>query len=197
MQAQESPKTGLGQQPTRTLSAYMNRQSPIVAVAIFTLTAAFPALSQHPFRNSLDAATDEEIPLGIEVTGNRTADILHLEVRVDIPPGSYVISALSPIDFKGKFQINWSDSTVAPASQLTESPFSVQFPEPFSGKQTPVLREPTTIRQAWKIPADADTLQGKVLMVLEPQCVLYALDFWVSSPPVEITNGWVHPENPD
>ena len=197
MKAQEFPKTGSRQQPIRSLSANMDRRSTFVAAAIFTLTAAFPALSQHPFGNSPDAATDEEIPLGIEVTGNRTADILHLEVRVDIPPGSYVISALSPIDFMGKFQINWTDSTVAPASQLSESPFSVQFPEPFSGKQTPVLREPTTIRQAWKIPTDADTLQGKVLMVLEPQCVLYALDFWVSAPPVEITNGVVHPENPD
>ena len=58
----------------------------------------------------------------IAVTGAVHGDTLALEVSVDIPKGAYVISALSKRDYKGKFQIHWSDSTVVPAGKLSENP---------------------------------------------------------------------------
>lgn len=100
-----------------------------------------------------------------------------LITEVDIPTGSYVISALSDRNYLGKFQVIWKDSTIRPAGALVEAPISMPGWEPFDKVYTPMMFENTEIRQEWALPKDTSAFEGQVFFVLEPQCVPYALDF--------------------
>ena len=100
-----------------------------------------------------------------------------LITEVDIPNGSYVISALSDRDYLGKFQVIWKDSTIRPAGALFENPISMPGWEPFDKVYTPMMFENTEVRQEWALPKDTSAFEGQVFFVLEPQCVPYALDF--------------------
>ncbi len=133
----------------------------------------------------------------IRVTGNIEQNLLQLAISVDVPEGSYVISALSDRDYLGKFQVHWTDSMVTPAGALVEDPVSMPGWEPWDKVYTPMLFESTTIRQAWTIPSQSDTLNGEVFFVLEPQCVPYALDFNVNLTTGTIQSGLIHPQYPD
>ena len=62
-----------------------------------------------------------------------------LITEVDIPNGSYVISALSDRDYLGKFQVIWKDSTIRPAGALFEDPISMPGWEPFENVYTPMM----------------------------------------------------------
>ena len=135
--------------------------------------------------------------LDIRVDGRVAGSLLNLQVNVDIPDGSYVISAMSDRDYLGKFQVSFSDSTVQPMGSLTESPVSIPGWEPWDQVYTPMLFSSTEIQQSWILPTGRDTLKGQVFFVLEPQCVPYALDFRVLPRQQQITSGLVHPEYPD
>lgn len=139
------------------------------------------------------------LPVGfdIRVAGDIVDRELDLAVSVDVPEGSYVISALSDRDYLGKFQVSFSDSTVQPMGSLTESPVSMPGWEPWDQVYTPMLFSSTEIQQSWILPTGRDTLKGQVFFVLEPQCVPYALDFRVLPRQQQITSGLVHPEYPD
>jgi len=114
-----------------------------------------------------------------------TAQIV-LVTEVDIPEGSYVISALSDRDYLGKFQVIWQDSAITPSGILEEFPRSKPGWEPFDKVYTPMLMASTTLRQGWSLPDGLGPHSGKVFFVLEPQCVAYALDFIVEKEP----DGW-------
>lgn len=124
-------------------------------------------------------------------------DTLVLDIAVDVPEGSYVISALSDRDYLGKFQLHWGDSLMVSLGQLTEDPPSRLGWEPWDKVHTPMLFSPTRIRQSWLLPEGADTLKGEVFFVLEPQCVPYALDVQVVRSSGQVTQGLVHPQYPD
>jgi len=151
-----------------------------------------------------DVCPPDELPgiplpdgFDIRVAGTVALQGLHLEVAVDVPEGSYVISALSDRDYLGKFQIGWSDSLVTATGNLVETPVSMPGWEPWDEVYTPMLFSPTVIRQSWALPPGADTLKGEIFFVLEPQCVPYAVDFTVVPATGEITSGLIHPQYPD
>jgi hypothetical protein len=129
----------------------------------------------------------------IRADGRVEGDTLLLDIAVDVPEGSYVISALSDRDYLGKFQLHWEDSTVMALGALTESPPSTPGWEPWDKVHTPMLFSPTRIRQSWILRKGLDTLKGEVSFVLEPQCVLYALDIQIVPSTGIITQGLVHP----
>ena len=133
----------------------------------------------------------------IRVAGTVNGEQVLLDIDVDIPNGSYVISALSDRDYLGKFQVNWTDSLIHPASDLVEVPVSTLGWEPWDQVYTPMLFHPTTIRQTWNVPNSNDTVSGQVFFVLEPQCVPYAVDFSVVMTTGSIMGGLVHPQYPD
>lgn len=147
----------------------------------------------------------DELPQGFDIRvfaegGNagETAQIT-LVTELDIPEGSYVISALTDRAYLGKFSVNWNDSSVSAHNLLTESPISMPGLEPFDQVYVPMLMEPTVLRQTWNLPNASDTYDGQVFLVLEPQCVPYALDFTVEkeSSGWACTYGEVHPEYPE
>jgi len=133
----------------------------------------------------------------IRVAGTVNGEQVLLDIDVDIPKGSYVISALSDRDYLGKFQVNWTDSLIHPASDLVEVPVSTPGWEPWDQVYTPMLFHPTTIRQTWNVPNSNDTVSGQVFFVLEPQCVPCAVDFSVVMTTGSIMGGLVHPQYPD
>lgn len=133
----------------------------------------------------------------IRVTGTTDSGLVHLAIDVDIPEGSYVISAMSDRDYLGKFQVNWTDSTIVPTSALVEDPVSMPGWEPWDQVYTPMLLEATAIRQTWAMPNTLDTAVGEVFFVLEPQCVPCAVDFQVIPASGDISSGIVHPRYPD
>ena len=139
------------------------------------------------------------LPVGfdIRVAGDIVDRELALAVSVDVPEGSYVISALSDRDYLGKFQVSWSDSSVQASGALIETPVSMPGWEPWDRVYTPMLFSPTVLRQTWRFPTQLDTLKGQVFFVLEPQCVPYALDFKVATATGAFTSGWVHPQYPE
>ena len=139
------------------------------------------------------------LPVGfdIRVAGDIVDRELALAVSVDVPAGSYVISALSDRDYLGKFQVSWSDSSVQASGALMETPVSMPGWEPWDRVYTPMLFSPTVLRQTWRFPTELDTLKGQVFFVLEPQCVPYALDFVVATATGAITSGGVHPHYPE
>jgi hypothetical protein len=122
-----------------------------------------------------------------------------LTTEVDIPEGSYVISALSDRDFLGKFQVHWTDSLIQATGTLTEAPLSMTGWEPFGRVFTPTLNTNTVIRQVWETPGGTGPFEGEVFFVLEPQCVPYALKFSVEKEPMgwSTTYGEVAPSYPD
>ena len=139
------------------------------------------------------------LPKGFDIRVAGTVDRgqIGLDIEVDIPEGSYVISALSERDYLGKFQILWADSLITQTTDLVEEPSSMPGWEPWDEVYTPMLFHPTTIRQLWDIPSSIDTAQGEIFFVLEPQCVPYAVDFKVVMATGVVTNGLVNPQYPD
>ena len=145
---------------------------------------------------------DAEIQFDIRVFADpgqtdSTAQIV-LVTEVDIPRGSYVISALSDRDYLGKFQVTWKDSSIAPAGALLETPLSMPGWEPFDKIYTPMLLTSTTVSQAYNLPDGIGPFAGQVFFVLEPQCIAYALDFTVDKEPDgwSSTYGMVYQANP-
>ena len=122
-----------------------------------------------------------------------------LITEVDIPTGSYVISALSDRDYLGKFQVIWEDSTIHPAGALIENPISMPGWEPFDKVYTPMLFENTELRQEWALPRDTSSFEGQIFFVLEPQCVPYALDFTLEKEEMgwSTNHGIVHAAYPE
>ncbi|MDA9864216.1 hypothetical protein N9C70_04020 [Flavobacteriales bacterium] len=114
-----------------------------------------------------------------------TAQIV-LVTEVDIPAGSYVISALSDRDYLGKFQVTWEDTSIVPVGTLQEKPLSMPGWEPFDKVYTPMLLTSTTVSQAYNLPNGTGPFSGRVFFVLEPQCIAYAMDFTVDKEP----DGW-------
>ncbi len=147
-------------------------------------------------------ATPHTTPFDIRVfakpgKAGKTTQI-DLLIEVDIPEGSYVISALSEHDYLGSFKVTWQDSTISPEGSLVEFPFSILGWEPFDQVYTLMLVESTTVRQSWNLPNGTGPFSGQVSFVLEPECVLYALDFTIEKQPGgwSSTNGLVHRINP-
>lgn len=168
------------------------------------LTACQPQMPPPPppaVVNSADSplTLDSTLPDGfdIAVAGTLHGDTLALEVSVDIPEGSYVISALSDRDYMGKFQVHWSDSTVVPAGNLSEQPASTPGWEPWDRVYTPMMFEPTVVQQNWVVPTGLNLVQGEVRFVLEPQCVQYGLDFEYNTNTGAMASGSVGPRSPD
>lgn len=174
--------------------------------AIWMVTACGPGATPSP---QMDLAGDTDtthtdqpglpLPVGfdIRVAGDIVDRELALAVSVDVPEGSYVISALSDRDYLGKFQVSWSDSSVQASSALIETPVSMPGWEPWDRVYTPMLFSPAVLRQKWRFPTELDTLKGQVFFVLEPQCVPYALDFEVATATGAFTSGRVHPQYPE
>lgn len=146
-------------------------------------------------------ASNPGIPLpdgfDIRVAGTVDSGLVQLDIDVDIPEESYIISAMSDREYLGKFQLNWTDSTVVPTNALVEDPVSMPGWEPWDKVYTPMLFETTTLRQTWAIPSTLDTAIGEVFFVLEPQCVPYAVDFKVIPSNGSIICGMVHPHYPE
>lgn len=168
------------------------------------LTACQPQMPPPPPPTVVDSTDgphrlDPNLPDGfdIAVAGALHGDTLALEVSLDIPEGSYVISALSDRDYMGKFQVHWSDSTVVPAGNLSEQPASTPGWEPWDRVYTPMMFEPTVVQQNWVVPTGMSLVQGEVLFVLEPQCVLYGLDFEYDAKTGVMASGIVGPRSPD
>lgn len=132
----------------------------------------------------------------IQVTGTVDGRRVLLDIDVDIPKGSYVISAMSSRDYLGKFQIHWTDAAIISETELIEIPVSMPGWEPWDQVYTPMLFHPTTIQQTWTVPNDMDTASGEVFFVLEPQCVPYAVNFDVVMATGAITCGSVCPRDP-
>ena len=172
---------------------------------LLLLTACGSADREAMPLKTKDALADPTEPLGqplpegfdIRVSGTVDGGQVLLDIDVDIPEGSYVISALSDRDYLGKFRVHWSDSLITPATDLTESPVSMPGWEPWDQVYTPMLFHPTTIQQTWNVPNSIDTASGEVFFVLEPQCVPFAMDFNVVMTTGAITSGRVHPQYPD
>lgn len=142
------------------------------------------------------------LPAGfdVRVSANTTSDsTVRTAIEVDIPEGSYVISALSDRGYMGKFSVTWTDTTLRPASALVESPVSMPGWEPFDKVYTPMLFAPTVITQDWQLPDSAGPFEGEVFFVLEPQCVPYALNFTMEKvgPDWFTQAGLVHPAYPE
>ena len=142
------------------------------------------------------------LPAGFDIrvfADPKEEGIVGTAVEVDIPEGSYVISALSDRDYLGKFSVSWTDSTIRPASALVESPVSMPGWEPFDKVYTPMLFEPTVVTQDWQLPKGAGPFQGEVFFVLEPQCVPYALEFVLEKEEMgwSTSYGLVHPAYPE
>ena len=138
------------------------------------------------------------LPTGFDIrvfANPKEEGIVGTSVEVDIPEGSYVISALSDRDYLGKFSVSWTDSTIRPASALIESPVSMPGWEPFDKVYTPMLLEPTVITQDWQLPQGEGPFQGEVFFVLEPQCIPYALEFVLEKEEMgwSTSYGLVHP----
>lgn len=142
------------------------------------------------------------LPTGFDIrvfADPKEEGIVGTSVEVDIPEGSYVISALSDRGYLGKFNVSWTDSTISPASALVESPVSMPGWEPFDKVYTPMLFEPTVITQDWQLPEGTGPFQGEVFFVLEPQCVPYALEFVLEKEEMgwSTSYGLVHPAYSD
>lgn len=160
--------------------------------------------SAPPFRlDSVPAQHPEETPFDIRVfvdpaEADSNAQVA-LIAELDLPSGSYVISALSDRDYLGKFQVDWKDTAIAPAGKLRETPPSVPGWEPFDKVYTPMLMESSTLSQTWSLPSGMGPFDGRIFFVLEPQCVPYALDFTVEKEPDgwSCTYGMVYPSYPD
>ena len=176
----------------------------------FVLACGCGVPPQGPSHNGGSAiptspANGNDLPPGFDIRvfaeggdAGETAQIT-LVTELDVPEGSYVISALTERPYLGKFSVNWNDPSVSALSLLTESPISMPGLEPFEQVYVPMLMEPTVLRQTWNLPNASDTYDGQVFLVLEPQCMPYALDFTVEKE----TDGWactygeVHPEYPE
>lgn len=133
----------------------------------------------------------------IRASGRLQGDTLLLDIAVDVPEGSYVISALSDRDYLGKFQLHWEEVGMVALGALTEDPPSTLGWEPWDKVHTPMLFSPTHIHQDWLIPTRLDTVKGNVFFVLEPQCVPYALDIQIVPSTGSITQGLIHPHYPE
>ena len=133
----------------------------------------------------------------IRAGGRVQGDTVLLDIAVDVPEGSYVISALSDRDYLGKFQLRWEEAGMMALSELTEDPPSTLGWEPWDNVHTPMLFSPTRIHQPWLMPERLDTVKGSVFFVLEPQCVPYALDIHIVPSTGSITQGLVHPHYPE
>lgn len=161
----------------------------IVAAALLTVSACTsPKHPRDPLPQKMEdtreqSGTSDLAPSGFDIRvfaeAGQADSLQHavLITEVDIPTGSYVISALSDRDYLGKFQVIWEDSTIRPAGALIENPISMPGWEPFDQVYTPMLFENTELRQEWALPKDTSAFEGQVFFVLEPQCVPYALDF--------------------
>ena len=155
----------------------------LLAVSGCTSNEHRPRPQQKPGIEVTDTAKVEAAPSSFDIRvfaeGGEADSLLHavLITEVDIPTGSYVISALSDRDYLGKFQVIWKDSTIRPAGALVEDPISMPGWEPFDKVYTPMMFENTELRQEWALPKDTSAFEGQVFFVLEPQCVPYALDF--------------------
>lgn len=142
------------------------------------------------------------LPAGFDVRVSATAasdSTVRTAIEVDIPEGSYVISALSNRGYMGKFSVTWTDTTLRPASALVESPVSMPGWEPFDKVYTPMLFAPTVITQDWQLPDSTGPFEGEVFFVLEPQCVPYALNFTMEKVGLDwfTQAGLVHPAYPE
>jgi len=137
---------------------------------------AFESIQGTPFdiRVFVDPGEADSVPQFILVT------------ELDLPEGSYVISALSERDYLGKFNVTWKDTAIVPAGPLTESPPSMPGWETFDKVYTPMMKTSTTLRQPWHSTSGIGPVSGQVFFVLEPQCIPYAMDFTVEKEP----DGW-------
>ena len=173
----------------------------ILPVLFFISLLLQTACNTPPEEAASTTASRPGLPLpdgfDIRVKGTVENGQVQLDIEVDIPEGSYMISAMSDREYLGKFQLNWTDSTVVPTNALVEEPVSMPGWEPWDKVYTPMLFEATTLRQAWTLPSTLDTAIGEVFFVLEPQCVPYAVDFEVIPANGSITSGMVHPHYPE
>lgn len=187
---------------------YVPFMKPVCAIAIVLfLSSCSTSVTRdepngHPVTTPLDSAANANLlPVGFDIrvfAGAQDFREIDLTVELDIPKGSYVISAHSNRDYLGKFQIAWVDSAVQAVSPLVEAPPSSPGWEPFDRIYTPMMFGPTTLTQGYRFPEEQDIQAGQVFFVLEPQCIAYALDFTIEKEPSgwSATYGEVHPVQP-
>lgn len=119
------------------------------------------------------------IPPGFDVELNirEEAGALWLVSDVRLPYGGYVISATCDVDYLGKFQLNWLDSTQVQTEAWSEFPPSELGFEPFDSRMVPMLLKNTKVAARVTVAEGLDAVAGEVFFVLEPQCVPYRLPF--------------------
>lgn len=137
-----------------------------------TNCAAHEAL-MAPHRNP------DAIPPGFEIriqVGESEGKV-RLISDVKMPYGGYIISPTCSLGYKGKFQVNWSDTARVQNRSWSEEPPSELGLEPFDAKMIPMLLRDTRVETYLDVEAGVQSLEGELFMVLEPQCVAYRLPF--------------------
>jgi len=132
-----------------------------------------------PLETETPSSTQETLlPAGfdVQVTGEINNNEVALTFTIDIPSGSYIISATSDRNYLGKFQVAWEDS-LPQIGAYTELPPSTPGWEPWDRVYTPMLQTSTVVKGTWQRPARSTPLHGTVQFVLEPQCMMYGVDF--------------------
>jgi len=124
------------------------------------------------------SAQETVLPAGfdVQVTAEINTNEVALTFTIDIPSGSYIISATSDRNYLGKFQVTWEDS-LTQIGAYTELPPSTPGWEPWDRVYTPMLQTSTIVKGTWQRPARSTPLHGTVQFVLEPQCMMYGVDF--------------------
>ncbi|MDA0912937.1 MAG: hypothetical protein O2818_05600 [Bacteroidetes bacterium] len=105
---------------------------------------------------------------------------------VRLPYGGYVISSTCDIDYLGKFQVNWNTDSKVDNIGWEELPPSAAGYEPFEAEMVPMIVQNTQVSTRLIIDEKTAAAQGKIFMVLEPQCVPYSLSFQL----VKTAAGW-------
>lgn len=134
--------------------------------------AAHEAL-MAPHRNPDDIPPGFEIRIQLEELEGEVRLISELKM----PYGGYIISPTCSLDYMGKFQVNWSDTTRVQNRSWSEEPPSELGFEPFEANMIPMLLRDTRVETRLAVEAGVHSLQGELFMVLEPQCVAYRLPF--------------------
>lgn len=108
-----------------------------------------------------------------------------LEVDVALQNQAHFISPKDPGDFKGKFEIDISETDqLKMVSELKESPLSVAATESsaYESKKVHWVRQNTTYSQQFKSTTqDYFFVQGIVRFVVEPACTLEEVHFFIKN----------------
>jgi hypothetical protein len=147
---------------------------------IFSIGCGSDQLSYIEPKTINETLDTDENPYEISFRIDRVGEMEYvLSVVLDLSHGSYILSPLTPGDFKGLFSLKLEENKhLTVSEEITEYPPSIEKMDPFGNGPMKVAEVKTTYQFRFKVKSKEEfEVKSSIQFVIEPKCTLEEIPF--------------------